>query len=80
MAGASIAIICSFFLDSVLKGWNLRKKIRYRILWPALAASVMLIAISCIVYFKGSVLVNCLWLLICLLSFSFIAYKYIIKK
>ena len=80
MAGASVAIICSFCLDSILKSWDLHKKIRYMVSWLALAASAVLTVISCIIYFRCSVLINCIWLIACLLSFGFLAYRYILKK
>ena len=80
MVGASIAIICSFCFDFFLKSIFLSKKNQFRVYWAALIVSIMLILTSCIIYYKGSMIVNCLWLLACLIILGFCGYKYLVKN
>lgn len=80
LAGASIAIFLSFCLDSLLKGLSLSGKIGYRIPWDAFGISAVLVCLSCLIYFRGTVLINCLWLAAGITVCGIIAFRYIFKK
>ncbi len=80
MIGASIAIICSFGADFILKSIYLNRKNQFHISRIALLVSILLILVSCFVYYKSSLLVNCIWLVFCIIVIACFGYKYLIKN
>jgi len=79
MMGASIAIICSFCVDFILKSIHLNRKNHFHISYAAIIASIVLILVSSILYYNATLAVNCLWLLACLIAIVYLGYKYILK-
>ncbi|MBQ8995373.1 MAG: polysaccharide biosynthesis C-terminal domain-containing protein [Oscillospiraceae bacterium] len=75
LAGASIAITCSFLLDSVLKSIFLKKKIGYTAPWSAILCAVAIVTLACAVYYFCGPVLNGIWLLICLAVSAFFAWK-----